>query len=162
VVGLPDDELCRVGVEGIQRKRPAWAALRAGHAVDLGEVQQSPKEDGPACDAAKVQEAMVGPGVLHATRFPTVTFRSKDVRGKTTAPGAYDLNITGDLSLHGMTRSVALPLRVEVSADTLKASGRLVLRQTDYGISPVTVAGVVKVKDEITIEYAFVATKVIQ
>jgi hypothetical protein len=53
-------------------------------------------------------------------------------------------------------------LRVEVGGDTLKASGQLVLRQTEYGITPVTVAGVVKVKDELKIDYAFVATKAIQ
>jgi hypothetical protein len=55
---------------------------------------------------------------------------------------------------------VALPLRVELSGDTLTANGRLVLRQSEYGISPVTVAGVVKVKDELTIDYAIVATRV--
>ncbi len=116
----------------------------------------------PAGDAAKVQEAMLGPRVLDASRFPTVTFQSKTVTGKTAGQGAYDLNVSGDLSIHGMTRSVALPLRVEVSGDALKARGRLVLRQTEYGIKPVTVAGVVKVKDEITIDYAIVATKTIR
>ena len=113
----------------------------------------------PAGDAPKVQEAMVGPRVLDVSRFPTVTFRSTTVTGKSAAQGAYDLEISGDLSLHGVTRSVRLPLRVELSGETLKASGRLVLRQSEYGISPVTVAGVVKVKDEITIDYALVATK---
>jgi len=112
----------------------------------------------PEGDAAKVQEAMLGPEVLAASRFPTVTFKSRTVAGKTAAQGAHDLTITGDLSLHGVTRSVTLPLHVEVGGDTLKASGRLVLRQTEYGIKPVTVAGVVKVKDELAIEYAFVAT----
>jgi polyisoprenoid-binding protein YceI len=115
----------------------------------------------PAGDAAKVQEAMVGPRVLDATRLPTVTFRSKIVTGKGSSSGVYDLNITGDLSLHGVTRSLVVPLRVEVSGDELKASGHLVLRQTDYGINPVSVAGVVKVKDEIAIDYTFVATKVL-
>ncbi len=116
----------------------------------------------PAGDAPKVQEAMVGPRVLDVSRFPTVTFTSKAVTGKSTAQGGYDLEIAGDLSLHGVTRSVALPLHVELSGDTLKASGRLVLRQSEYGIKPVTVAGVVKVKDELTIDYAFVATRVTQ
>jgi len=113
----------------------------------------------PAGDAAKVQEVMVGPHVLDATRFPTVTFKSKTVTGRIAGSNAYDLNITGELSLHGVTRSVSLPLRVEISADTLKATGHLALRQTEYGISPVTVAGVVKVKDELTIDYVVVATK---
>lgn len=113
----------------------------------------------PKGDAAKVQEAMLGPQVLDAGRFPTVIFKSTAVAGKGSGAAAYDLQLTGDLSLHGMTRSVVLPVRVELSGDTLKASGQLVLRQTHYGISPVSVAGVVKVKDELTIEYAIVATK---
>ena len=113
----------------------------------------------PAGDAVKVQEAMVGPRVLDATRFPTVTFKSKIVTGKASSAGVYDLDITGDLSLHGVTGSLAMPLRVEVSGDELKASGHLGLRQTDYGISPVSVAGVVKVKNGLAIDYTFVATK---
>lgn len=116
----------------------------------------------PAGDAAKVHEVMVGPRVLDATRFPTVTFESRTVTGRIAGPNAYDLNITGDLFLHGVTRSVSLPLHVEISGDTLKATGHVVLRQTEYGISPVTVAGVVKVKDEVTIDFIFVATKTIE
>ena len=57
---------------------------------------------------------MLGPQVLDASRFPSVTFESRTVTGKKGAQGAYDLTITGDLSLHGVTRGVALPLRVEV------------------------------------------------
>ena len=90
----------------------------------------------PAGDAPKVQEAMVGPRVLDASRFPTVTFRSKTVTGKSSAQGAYDLKITGDLSLHGVTRSVALPLRVEVSGDTLKASGSSCCARPSTGSLP--------------------------
>jgi len=116
----------------------------------------------PAGDAAKVQEVMVGPRVLDAARFPTVTFKSRTVTGRIPGPNAYDLDITGDLLLHGVTRSVSLPLHVEIGGDTLKATGHVVLRQTEYGISPVTVAGVVKVKDEVAIDYVFVATKTIE
>ena len=116
----------------------------------------------PAGDAAKVQETMLGPRVLDVTRFPTVTFKSRTVSGRHSATGSYELDIAGDLSLHGVTRSVALPLRVELSSDTLRATGQLVLRQTEYGIKPVTVAGVVKVKDELTIDYVLVATRAIR
>jgi polyisoprenoid-binding protein YceI len=104
---------------------------------------------------------MVGPRVLNATRSPTATFKSERVTGRATGSNAYDLTITGELSLHGVTRSVSLPLRVEIGGHTLKATGYVLLRQTECGISPVTVAAVVKVKDELTIDYVFVATKVI-
>lgn len=40
-------------------------------------------------------------------------------------------------------------LRVEVCGDTLMATGSLVVRHTDFGLTPVSVAGVVKVKNEI-------------
>lgn len=113
----------------------------------------------PKGDAAKVQEAMLGPRVLDASRFPTVAFKSKAVSAKSASAGAYDLSLSGELSLHGVSRNLVLPLRVEIDGDTLKATGRLVLRQTQFGIDPVSVAGVVKVKDEITVEYAIVANR---
>ena len=113
----------------------------------------------PKGDAAKVQAAMLGPQVLDASRFPTVLFRSKTVTGKNSSSNVYDLELRGELSLHGVTRSVVLPLRVELDGDNLKATGQLALRQTHYGISPVSVAGVVNVKDEITIEYVIVANR---
>ena len=41
----------------------------------------------PTGDAAKVQAAMLGPQVLDASRFPTVTFKSRTVDGKERRPG---------------------------------------------------------------------------
>lgn len=111
----------------------------------------------PAGDAPKVQEAMLGPKVLDVARFPTITFASTRVAGRSSSAGRYDLEVTGNLTLHGVTRSVVLPLRVDVAADTLTATGRMEIRQTDYGIKPVNVAGVVKVKNELAIDYTLVA-----
>ena len=112
----------------------------------------------PAGDAPKVQEAMLGPKVLDAARFPAITFESSAVAGTRSGPGAYQLTVKGSLTLHGTTRTVTLPLAVEVGADGLQATGKMTVRQTDYGIDPVSVAGVVKVKNELAIEYTIVAT----
>ena len=111
----------------------------------------------PAGDAPKVQEAMLGPKVLDAGRFPAITFESTAVAGTGSGPGAYQLTVRGSLTLHGATRPVTLPLDVVVDAEGLKATGRMTLRQTDYGIEPVSVAGVVKVKNELAIEYTILA-----
>jgi polyisoprenoid-binding protein YceI len=113
----------------------------------------------PAGDAAKVEAAMQSAKVLDVARFPTVTFTSTSVAARNAKEGAYDLDVAGDLTLHGVTHQVTLPLHVVAQGDTLTASGRLTLRQTDYGISPVTVAGVVKVKDALDIEYQITATR---
>ena len=111
----------------------------------------------PAGDAPKVQEAMLGPKVLDAVRYPAITFQSTSVTGAPSSPGAYRLTVQGSLTLHGVTRPVTLPLAVEVGAGGLQATGRMTVRQTDYGMEPVSVAGVVKVKNELAIEYTIVA-----
>jgi hypothetical protein len=43
------------------------------------------------------------------------------------------------------------------SADGLSASGRTTIRHTDFGMKPVSVAGVVKVKNELTLQFAVAA-----
>jgi polyisoprenoid-binding protein YceI len=112
----------------------------------------------PAGDAPKVQAAMLGPKVLDAARYPEITFESTAVAGTQAAAGSFQLTVRGSLTLHGVTRAVALPLAVDLGAGELKATGRMTIRQTDYGIDPVSVAGVVKVKNELAVEYTIVAT----
>jgi polyisoprenoid-binding protein YceI len=80
------------------------------------------------------------------------------VSGREAGGGAYDLELTGELALHGMTRTITLPVHVEVAGDVLTASGKTVLRHDQFGMQPVSVAGgSVKVKNEIAIDYRIVA-----
>lgn len=108
----------------------------------------------PEGDAPKVREAMRGPGALDVARFGTVHFASASVSGKQTGPGAFDLTVSGEFSLHGVTQSIAVPVHVEVAGSTLTASGKFPIRQTDYGIEPTTAAGgLVKVENEVTLSF---------
>jgi polyisoprenoid-binding protein YceI len=111
----------------------------------------------PAKDVPKVQEKMLGPEVLDVARHPTITFRSTAVSGRAAAPQRWDLQVEGDLTLHGVTRRITLPLQVERTGDVLTATGRTVIRHTDYGLKPVSVAGVVKVKNELTLDFRVTA-----
>jgi polyisoprenoid-binding protein YceI len=107
----------------------------------------------PPEDVPKVQERMVGPELLDVARFPLLTFRSTKIEGRDAGKGVYELQITGQLMLHGLTRSTVVQARVEVAGDALTATGSFVIRHTDFGLTPVSVAGVVKVKNEIAIDY---------
>jgi polyisoprenoid-binding protein YceI len=111
----------------------------------------------PPRDVPKVQANMIGPKVLDVGRFPVITFRAVSVTGRASDAGAWDLEVNGDLDLHGVTQRVSLPLRVQMSGDSLSATGATVVRQSDYGIKPLSVAAVVKVKNEVTITYRIVA-----
>jgi polyisoprenoid-binding protein YceI len=113
----------------------------------------------PSKDVPKVQEAMVGPQCLDVDRYPAIRFVSKTVTGTRASQSRYDLEIRGDLTLHGVTRTVSVPVRVDFEGDRVTASGRTVLRQTDFGIKPITVAGVVKVKDELALEWTLVGRR---
>jgi polyisoprenoid-binding protein YceI len=94
----------------------------------------------------QVQERMLGPEVLDVARFPRITFESTAV--EQAGPGR--LLVHGRLSLHGVTRAVT----VNVTSDNGRFVGVSTLKQREFGITPVSVAGgTVKVKDELKIEF---------
>jgi polyisoprenoid-binding protein YceI len=115
-------------------------------------------EGEPEGDAAKVQDIMAGAKVLDAARFPAIEFRSRQVSGRRAADGSYELQVAGDLSLHGVTHAVTIPVRVEMSGTTLTASGRTTVAQRAFGIEPVSAGGgTVKVKNEVGLDFKIVA-----
>jgi polyisoprenoid-binding protein YceI len=62
--------------------------------------------------------------------------------------------VTGDLKLHGVTR----PLTVTIVFAQGRYSSSVKLKQTDFGIEPVKIAGgTVRVKDEIELTFEIVA-----
>lgn len=94
----------------------------------------------------KVQERMLGPEVLDSTHFPQITFESTKI--ERVEQGR--LVVAGRLSLHGVTR----PISVTVHNENGHYLGTCVLRQRDFGITPISIAGgTVKVKDELNIEF---------
>jgi polyisoprenoid-binding protein YceI len=102
--------------------------------------------DAPAKDREEVQARMLGPDVLDADRFPTIRFRSTKVEPL----GQDRWMVRGDLELHGQSRPVALQVKLEKARYT----GSATVRQTDFGIQPISIAGgAVKVKDEVTIQF---------
>lgn len=97
-------------------------------------------------DRDEIQHTMLGPNVLDAEQHPDIVFRSTGA--ETAAAGSWLVH--GNLTIHGQTRAVDVEVR--------ETGGRFVgtssLKQTDFGIKPVKVAGgTVRVKDEIQIEF---------
>ena len=111
----------------------------------------------PADEVAEVQATMVGPKLLDVARHPQVTFRSTAVSGRKLDATRWQLDVTGELALHGVTRQLTFPVVVQLGPDSLSASGSTQIRHTDFGMKPVSVAGVVKVKNEIGLEFGIVA-----
>ena len=107
-------------------------------------------------DVPKVQETMLGDQVLDAKKFPTIVFESTAVTAKGVAP-TLDLTVAGRMTIHGVTKPVTAQVSVKVDGASLTATGRFTIKQTDFGIKPVSVGGVVKVKDELAISFTIAA-----
>ena len=72
----------------------------------------------------------------------------------------YSATLSGDLSLHGVTRSQPLSAWVTLFGSMLRASGDFTLSQTDYNIRLVSVAGgALKLKDELKFSFEVVARR---
>src|SRR3954468_14904833 len=98
---------------------------------------------------AQVQKNMEGPAVLDSTKYPEIRFRSTAA----TSTGKNAWNVTGDLTLHGQTH----PVTVSVKKQNQTYTGTSQLKQTDFGITPVSVGGgTVKVKDELKLDFEVV------
>jgi polyisoprenoid-binding protein YceI len=70
------------------------------------------------------------------------------------------VQVAGDLALHGVTRPLTLPVDVQLAADQIRADGKAVVRQTEFGIEPVKAGGgTVRVKNEVEVSFSMVARR---
>jgi len=102
--------------------------------------------DASAKDRNEIQTTMLGPEVLDSEHHREIVFKS----GAVEALGASHWTVRGELALRGQTR----PVTTEVTEKAGHYTGRATVKQTDFGIKPVKVAGgTVKVKDEVQVEF---------
>jgi polyisoprenoid-binding protein YceI len=105
--------------------------------------------DASADTRAVIQKTMLSPQVLDTDRHAEIYFRSTAVQPN----GPDHWTVTGNLDLHGQTSPVA----IDVVRKDGRYTGSGTLKQTAFGIAPVTVAGgAVKVKDEVRIDFQIV------
>jgi len=97
-------------------------------------------------DREEIKITMLGPKVLDAANFSEIRFHSTEVIGS----GENGWTVHGDLTLRGQTHTV----NVDVKRHDGRYRGTARLRQSDFGITPVTVAGgTIRVKDEVRVEF---------
>lgn len=98
---------------------------------------------------AGTKEHMLGASNMQADRFPFVRIRSVAIRGE--AP-RYAAELA--VEMHGQVRDMWVALEERGLPDRLEVSGSFVLRQTDFGIQPYSVAGgLLAVRDEVVVDF---------
>jgi polyisoprenoid-binding protein YceI len=131
-----------------------WQQANVSLEFDASALRVTGKGETPA-DAATVQQVMLGEQVLDAKRFATVAFQSRHVTVTARTANTADVTIEGDVTLHGATRPMTIRANVTLDAgDHFTARGTFKLKQTDFGMVPVTAAGgTIRVKDELDIQF---------
>lgn len=107
----------------------------------------------PAKDIPEVEQRMRGPEVLDVERYPTIAFTAAVVSGRAEGRGAYQIRVRGSLELRGRQHDIDLPVAVRIDGDVLTAKGEVQLRLADLGVTPPSVAGVVKVDNRFNVTF---------
>jgi polyisoprenoid-binding protein YceI len=104
---------------------------------------------------AQVQETMEE-SVLEVDEYPEVR-AELGLDSLPAGDGAFDVQLSGTISLHGTVRDVTFPATLLIAGRRLQVRGTAELAQKDYGIDPVSVGkGAVKVKNEVEVDFSFV------
>lgn len=125
--------------------------------VDRQDMRKKYGEDSEtsARDKNTVTDHMLGEGQLDVAKFPTIRFVSttfvKDAKGFT---------VTGKLTIHGVTREVKLPVKVEEKGGEVTGDGALKIKTSDFGFQPYSgLLGAVRNKDEVDLFLHLVGVK---
>ncbi len=117
---------------------------RVEFAVETAKMKVKPDPKVDAKTEANIQKDMEEI-TLETQKYPEIRFQSTHVE-----KAGEEWKVDGTLSVHGVSK----PIRLSVKRDGDAYTGRIILKQTDFGIKPISVGGgTIKVKNEIEIEF---------
>jgi polyisoprenoid-binding protein YceI len=103
-------------------------------------------------------ERIMNEQVLEVKKYPEIRYEASVASISSLGESLYSAALNGNLSFHGVTRSQPVTARVAMFGEMLRASGDFTLRQSDYQVKPVVVAGgALKLKDELKFSFEMVA-----
>lgn len=106
-------------------------------------------------DIAGTRANMLGERGLEADRYPRI-----EVTGRVVGGVEPKLDVEARIRLHGRSQRLRLPVEVTRADGVLTAVGRFKVLQSDFGITPLSlVGGALRVQDELTVQFEFVARR---
>jgi polyisoprenoid-binding protein YceI len=100
---------------------------------------------------------------LQTDSFPTATFtltQPVEVPAAAVTGTASDLTLVGDLTLHGVTKSVSIPAQAQLVDGTIQVQGSITFPLADFDIVAPNIGGfIISIADEGTLEFLVTFTK---
>lgn len=98
---------------------------------------------------------MLRESLLDGERYPLIRIQSLRLQGEAATP-----QVQAALRIRDQTREVTVPVQVRTEDGRLEVRGEFPLRQSDVGITPLSVAmGALQVVDTVTIKFHLVGTR---
>jgi polyisoprenoid-binding protein YceI len=103
-------------------------------------------------------ERLMNEQVLDVAKYPEIIYEAPVISITKLGDSLYSAALDGNLTLHGVTCRQQVTARIAVFGTMLRASGDFTLKQTDYQIKLISVAGgAIKLKDELKLSFEMVA-----
>lgn len=104
--------------------------------VDLGDPIEKSRIDVTIqtaslyADKEKLTKHLKSPDFFDVGRFPTATFRSSEIKKEATGH-----KISGDLTLHGVTKRISFPATISAEGDQITTTAEFAINRQDFGIA---------------------------
>ncbi len=84
-------------------------------------------------DAPDLTTVLLGKDFFESETYPTSTFQSTSIALSPAGGNLYD--VTGNLTLHGVTKGITFPATIEIDGDTLKTGAEFTIKRFDWDIT---------------------------
>jgi polyisoprenoid-binding protein YceI len=102
-------------------------------------------------------EALAGADLLDAKKFPTAQFNATSLARR--GNGGIGLEAVGQLTLHGVTRELRLPLTIRKTATGVEISGETTIQRLDFGVGQGDWKSTEWVGDDVKLQYKVPLTR---
>lgn len=151
----PTDAVARTtGVTGSMTITSTGGQLAAQGLSVTADLTGLQSTDANAIHGSFQRDRFVGPNVLETGQFPSAKYESDPISipAAATTGGQQQLTSHGKLTIHGTTKTVDIPVMVQVNGDRIEVVGSVAIDMRDYGIG-VPDVGFTSVQPQATIEF---------
>ena len=102
------------------------------HTPELSSVKVDIEMASVQVEPAKLAGHLKSPDFFDVAKYPKATFESTSVKPGGTNGATH--TVTGNLTLHGTTRSISFPAKIQVSGDNVRVNAEFAINRKDFGI----------------------------
>jgi polyisoprenoid-binding protein YceI len=101
-----------------------------GDPIEKSQIEVTIQTASLYADKEKLTKHLKSPDFFDVGNFPTATFRSTEIK-----KDADGYAISGDLTLHGVTKRISFPATIKATRSEVNATAEFSINRHDYGIS---------------------------